>query len=368
MGKGDSRRQKHKSSGPQPQPIATVDNEGAPVICLPGTPEYQTAFEKIYGAQPEGLPQPVLDMLGRKISPPNILENRDVRIPMAMKSKDTQPEPKPEGGQQEAKVERRVSVLRDTHLSYPELWLGVYLVGPPIDCYGFPELFARADCYGVKKMDSADIVVFTGGADINPAIYGEKPHNSVAWDEKRDAEEIAIYEECLKKGIPMVGICRGAQLLHALNKGKLYQHVDGHHGDHFLWDMVKKIHLPKVSSVHHQMVIENEKMEVIATTSGKSTDRWLSPTSSETGGMAREVEAFYYPETCCLGVQGHPEYKGYAAFSQWFLRLLEDVITLNVDLEYKGGDKGPRRLRPEIIAQREPFVNPLAAPKKKGKK
>lgn len=355
MGKGDSRKQKHKSNkSPQPQPQPEESN----VLYLPGSPEYETSFQKIYGKPgppgETGLPKAVVDLLGRPLK-------TETKVPeMPVKNSETQPVPRAE--------ERPVLVCREPmEIKYPELWLGVYLVGPQLDCMGFPELLVRSDCYKVEHPKNADIVIFTGGADINPAIYGETPHPTVSWDSERDETEIALYEECLRQGIPMVGICRGAQLLHALNGGKLYQHVDGHQGDHWIYDTYNNTHIPEVSSVHHQMCMEQESMQVIATCAGKSNFRWLDDKAKETNKLSREIEAFWYPETACLGVQGHPEYRGYPRFSVWFMKLLEEFIIMNNDLDYPNEDKGPRRLRPEIIAMRKPFVNPLkkASEKKK---
>lgn len=76
-----------------------------------------------------------------------------------------------------------------------------------------------------KYGKDADFVVFTGGADVHPSVYGEVMNGSRGCDQVRDEYEVAAYEFCLSMGIPMVGICRGGQLLNAMNGGQMIQHL-----------------------------------------------------------------------------------------------------------------------------------------------
>lgn len=226
----------------------------------------------------------------------------------------------------------RVLLVKDTYLKYPELWMSVYIEGPSIDTQNFPDMFARARCFKADSPDKADLVVFTGGPDVNPKLYGEEKHPSTQVDDIRDAENVSLYNYCYKNGIPMLGVCRGAQFLHVMNGGKLFQHVDGHYGDHFIFDVKDRTKIEKVSSVHHQMCRNNPSggMEVIATSS-RSRNRWYDFAIHEQG-MQMDIEAFFYRDTCCFGVQGHPEYKGYFEFAKWTLDYLNKFINENPDI------------------------------------
>lgn len=239
--------------------------------------------------------------------------------------------------------QRKVTLIKDHILDYPELYLEVFLQGPPEDCYGFPEMFARAHCTKANSIEEADLVVFAGGPDVNPALYGAEKHNRTYFDDDRDTADIGAYLTCYELGIPMLGICRGAQFLNVMNGGALYQDVDNHNGDHNLWDHQRKIMIEKVSSVHHQMVIANATggMEIIGT-SASANNRWLDPKNNRQGTFA-DVEAFFYPETCCIGIQGHPEYRGYPKFTQWSLELVQELVCLNVNV--KGLGEGRKYLR-----------------------
>ncbi len=143
------------------------------------------------------------------------------------------------------------------------------------------------------------LMILTGGSDINPKIYGEPWYKEKDWggynikswfDDRRDNYEIEMYNEAVKLGIPVFGTCRGLQLIHALNGGKLIQHVDGHHGHHKI--MTCKGEAIVANSIHHQACIplKDGTMKILATAMGDNI-----------------VEAAYYPGSKSLGVQYHPE-------------------------------------------------------------
>ncbi len=82
-----------------------------------------------------------------------------------------------------------------------------------------------------------DGVVIAGGADVDPARYGEQPHPETGLpNQRRDAWEFAVVEAALGAGVPLLAVCRGMQLLNVFLGGTLYQHLpdivghDGHGG------------------------------------------------------------------------------------------------------------------------------------------
>jgi len=243
-----------------------------------------------------------------------------------------------------------VTVQKDSSLDFPELWLAVYLTGSQFEQRQFAEMFSRARCFKALTPETADIVVFAGGEDVNPALYGELPHPDTLYNDQRDKEDIELYNTCKIEGIPMFGICRGAQFLAVMNGHKLYQDVDGHNGAHGIFDRVTKKFIQNVSSVHHQMVLEDKSkknMEVIAHGHSSKT-RWLNDTDKETG-TSQDIEAFFIRDTCCIGVQGHPEYRGYSQYTKWCLDLIYQYVEMNLDLEVSGRY---RRIKPELIMER----------------
>lgn len=260
-----------------------------------------------------------------------------------------------------------ITLIRDHVEDYPELWLSVYLAGPPHETRRFIEMFARSRCRRAKTPDEADLVVFAGGDDVSPELYGERienRHQQTHFNRQRDVDDVKLFIKCVEEGIPMFGVCRGLQFLHAGNGGRLYQHVDGHHGDHSIWDINGKRNVAKVSSVHHQMCIYDPKIDgaELLATGHTSNTRWKNAAIHDKGKSA-DVEALFYRNTASFGVQGHPEYQGYPVFTKWCLDLIQEFVVLNPDIDwrdYKVGDKNiPRkRMKQEILDNRDFQVRP----------
>ncbi len=84
-------------------------------------------------------------------------------------------------------------------------------------------------------LDLLDGLILAGGADIDPATYGEAPHAATAGTRReRDDFEIALARRALERDIPLLGICRGMQLMNIARGGTLSQHLpdDFGHEDH----------------------------------------------------------------------------------------------------------------------------------------
>lgn len=242
----------------------------------------------------------------------------------------------------------RVALIKDSQLVFPDLWFEVFIAGDEYEERAFANMFIHAQCRKAKTPETADLVVFTGGPDVDPALYGQTPHESTKVSPDRDKADLELYALCLEKGIPMFGVCRGAQFLHVMNGGELYQDIDNHYQDHMIYDPVEHRVIQKVSSVHHQMCIRNKKMTVIAE-NGDARERWLNASQFESGKFM-DVEGFWYRDTCCLGVQGHPEYRGYNHFMQWTLGRIDKYINENPDIENRDGY---RRIKQSILDERK---------------
>ena len=84
-------------------------------------------------------------------------------------------------------------------------------------------------------LDVLDGLILAGGADIDPGSYGEQPHAATTgtWPE-RDEFEVALARRALERDIPLLGICRGMQLMNVARGGTLIQHLpdDLGHEDH----------------------------------------------------------------------------------------------------------------------------------------
>ncbi len=71
-----------------------------------------------------------------------------------------------------------------------------------------------------------DALVLTGGPDVDPALYGEAPHPAVyGVDRRADDFESALADVAVARGLPMLAICRGFQVLNVARGGSLHQHL-----------------------------------------------------------------------------------------------------------------------------------------------
>lgn len=71
-------------------------------------------------------------------------------------------------------------------------------------------------------------VVVTGGHDIDPVLYAAEPEVEPKYDPARDKLETKVIKDALDRGLPLLGICRGAQLLNACLGGSLFQDLRSH--------------------------------------------------------------------------------------------------------------------------------------------
>ena len=93
---------------------------------------------------------------------------------------------------------------------------------------GIPIMFPlTSDADDIKELlTNVQGVLFTGGHDVNPAIYNETPINqTVSFCKERDDMEVEVLKQVLEKDMPLLGICRGIQFVNAYLGGSLYQDI-----------------------------------------------------------------------------------------------------------------------------------------------
>jgi len=135
--------------------------------------------------------------------------------------------------------------------------------------------------------DKADWFLFTGGADVSPWMYGEKPHPKTNTNPRRDkyCRSVWQYDK------PKIGICRGAQFMAVMLGGKLHQDIQWHAGEvHTAYEIAGGNPI-FVNSYHHQ---------------GIRIGGNFNPIRVAQCDLGTICEAIEGPK--CFGVQFHPEW------------------------------------------------------------
>jgi putative glutamine amidotransferase len=161
-----------------------------------------------------------------------------------------------------------------------------------------------------RVLDGLDGLVITGGRDVDPATYGQAPHaktDEPALD--RDAWEFALLRGALARGLPVLGICRGAQVLNVALGGTLHQHLP---------DVVGHYQHQLGNAVFNTSSIKTVPGTRLAALIGESTDaqcyhhqaiaelgKGLIATAWDPDGVVEAVERI--GDEFVLAVQWHPE-------------------------------------------------------------
>ena len=166
--------------------------------------------------------------------------------------------------------------------------------------------------FGMKftnNIEEADFCYLGGGEDVSPEFYqekGVKDHPSVHTNYHRDAQEIPEAKYAIRKGIPIFGTCRGAQLLCVLAGGKLVQHQRNPDYIHKMKTAEEDI---LVTSTHHQAQypfnLNSEDYLILGYTENYVGDRYLNAEKKAPQGL--EVEICFYPKIKALAAQPHFE-------------------------------------------------------------
>jgi putative glutamine amidotransferase len=203
--------------------------------------------------------------------------------------------------------EAEIFSLRDDYVRAVETAGGLPLVFAPGKVEDAPALAA-------EYLDRVDALVLSGGADVDPALYGEARHATVERVfPERDAFELALCREALRRDMPTLAICRGHQLLNVATGGTLFQDIASqvqaamvHDPDQERWERCHDVVvLPgtrlreilgqervAVNSFHHQAVKELGRGLVL---SARGCDDGV-------------IEGMEMPDhRFVIGVQWHPE-------------------------------------------------------------
>lgn len=172
-----------------------------------------------------------------------------------------------------------------------------------------------------KQMELVDGLLLSGGQDVDPAHFDEKPAEGLgAVSKERDAHELELVRAAQKQNKPILGICRGAQVLNVAFGGSLYQHIgDGHREGVHKVVMCNELFGKKeisVNSFHHQAV------------------KKLAP-DFEVAALSDDgiIEAIVKKgSNWVVGVQWHPEQMECSEMDRLFATFIQVALSLKTTL------------------------------------
>ena len=175
------------------------------------------------------------------------------------------------------------------------------------------------------------LVVFTGGADVRPELYGDtSPRGYCHSDVSRDTAEVNIFRFAAQHKIKMAGICRGMQFINVMTGGKMVHDLAGHNKPHAV--MTKDKNEPfETNSFHHQMCIPHKDTHLLAWANEKQSETYVGDKDELIEYKGPEVEAIYSSEFGAVGVQWHPEVlMSSSEGSTWFSHLVRDLLSTTI--------------------------------------
>jgi len=192
--------------------------------------------------------------------------------------------------------------------------------------------------HAAELLDLVDGLVLTGGGDVDPALYGGDPAAATEVDRARDDAEIALVRAAAQARMPVLGACRGAQVLAVAFGGRLadgvahIQPVAGHPVSTDVSSLVRRLvgERPTTSALHRQEISD-------------PGPRWR-PTAWADDGTVEAIE-WSAADWDVLGVQWHPELAWHAELDDatgpaLFGWLVEAARARSM----KDGGRGPRTL------------------------
>jgi putative glutamine amidotransferase len=159
---------------------------------------------------------------------------------------------------------------------------------------------------GTDALPDVDGLLLPGGWDVDPSFYGENRDEKIGdTDPELDETELALFRQARQREIPVLGICRGQQVINVAMGGSLVQHLEGHEvralGRRHLAHTIEVNpsselgraageHKVRVNSLHHQAI--------------KRLAEGLEQTARGEDGTVEGVES---DDGLIVAVQCHPE-------------------------------------------------------------
>jgi GMP synthase-like glutamine amidotransferase len=157
----------------------------------------------------------------------------------------------------------------------------------------------------VEDHKNIALVVFTGGEDVSPELYGQPENRKTFCSIERDLFERSVFIRAVSLKLPIMGICRGAQFLCVMAKGRLVQHINGHGCSHDI--RTDDGRLIRVNSTHHQMQLPPADAVPLAWAEPRRSNVYENSSEHDLLEPEFEYDCVWYPKINAVGMQYHPE-------------------------------------------------------------
>jgi putative glutamine amidotransferase len=214
-----------------------------------------------------------------------------------------------------------------------------------------------------RSLDGVDALIIGGGADVSPGLYGQQrrpeldefsDRSARGWrrwlgivlfplvfvirrllttktsgtNSARDELETALIAQALERGLPLMGICRGMQLINVVAGGSLYQNIEGYYEEYpAIRSVLPRKRVELIEGTRLRQIAGKDELQVNALHS-QAIDRLgaqLRICAVEPNGIVQAIEAA--GDGLVIGVQWHPEYLPQRASQRALFRALVETAS-----------------------------------------
>lgn len=219
----------------------------------------------------------------------------------------------------------RIGVTLSQKNAWPA-WMGI---AAGVRLAGGKPVALTAETYEEKR-DALDGFIISGGIDLCPVLYDETPKPGYKYEPERDKMEEELFFQMEHEHKPILGICRGAQLINVMRGGSIHMDIQkvferAEYPSHLLAKVFyrKPIETEPETRIRALMGCQRCKVNSMHTQAIKEEGQNLHVTSREPNGIVQSIEDPTYP--FLLGVQFHPEFMLYRARSRRIFRALVEA-------------------------------------------
>ena len=186
--------------------------------------------------------------------------------------------------------------LENDYVQYYQSF-GTTLIPVPNVCNDLEKYFKDA---------KIEAVILTGGGDVNPALYGKSPANE-EYSKLRDNTEKKLIQMAIKKHLPLLGNCRGAQFINVFFGGSLIQNIELKTG----FNHVATIHKVTITDDKASRFYKKKEFNVNSY-HNHGIDKYILSSKLKPFAVSEDgiIEGFYHPKYPIAGILWHPERKG----------------------------------------------------------